>query len=75
VAEAKTTRTNASVAAFVGCLTDPERRKDCAALVRVMSKASGSCLHIKRLSDVHLDVLGRLIADSAKRAKARDLAE
>ena len=37
-------------------------------------KVSGGCLHIKRLSDVDLDVLGRLIADSVKRVKARGLA-
>jgi hypothetical protein len=37
-------------------------------------KVSGSCLHIKRLSDVDLDVLGRLITDSVKRAKTRGLA-
>jgi hypothetical protein len=36
-------------------------------------KVSGSCLHIKRLSDVDLDVLGRLVTDSVKRAKKRDL--
>jgi uncharacterized protein DUF1801 len=139
VAEAKTTPTGESVGAFIGRLADQQRRNDCAALVRLMSKAagekgamygpsiigfglrsykyasgrtgqwplvafsprkanltlyvgasrapkallehlgkhkvSGSCLHIKRLSDVHLDVLGRVIADSVKRAKARDLAE
>jgi hypothetical protein len=34
-------------------------------------KVSGGCLHIKRLSDIDVDVLGRLIADSVKRAKAR----
>jgi hypothetical protein len=132
VAEAKTTRTNESVAAFVGRLPDRERRKDCAALVRLMSKAagekgamygpsiigfglrtykyasgrtgqwpvvafsprkadltlyvgashtpkallkqlgkhkvSGSCLHIKRLSDVDLGVLEKLIATSVKAA-------
>jgi hypothetical protein len=37
-------------------------------------KVSGGCLHIKRLSDVELDVLGRLVADSVKRAKKRGLA-
>jgi hypothetical protein len=37
-------------------------------------KVSGGCLHIKRLSDVDLDVLDRLIADYVKRAKARGLA-
>jgi hypothetical protein len=37
-------------------------------------KVSGGCLHIKRLSDVDLDVLGRLIADSVKRVKTRGLA-
>jgi hypothetical protein len=36
-------------------------------------KVSGSCLHIKRLSDVDLDVLGRLVTDSVKRAKKRGL--
>jgi hypothetical protein len=37
-------------------------------------KVSGSCLHIKRLSDVDLDVLGRLVTDSVKRATKRGLA-
>jgi hypothetical protein len=36
-------------------------------------KVSGGCLHIKRLSDVDVDVLGKLIADSVKRVKARGL--
>ena len=36
-------------------------------------KVSGGCLHIKQLSDVDVDVLGRLIADSVKRVKARGL--
>jgi hypothetical protein len=35
---------------------------------------SGSCLHIKRLSDVDLDALGRLVTDSVKRAKKRSVA-
>jgi hypothetical protein len=36
-------------------------------------KVSGGCLHIKRLSDVDIDVLSRLISDSVKRVKARGL--
>jgi len=31
-------------------------------------KVSGGCLHIKRLSDVDLDVLARLVSDSVSRA-------
>jgi hypothetical protein len=137
VAEGKTKRTDQSVSDFIQGLEDESRRKDCAALVRLMAKAagakgamygpsivgfgtttisyaggrteewpavafsprkadltlyvsaskapkpllkqlgkhkvSGSCLHIKRLSDVDLDVLGRLVTDSVKRAKKRDL--
>ena len=34
-------------------------------------KVSGSCLHIKRLSDVDLDVLEKLIATSVKAATKR----
>ena len=34
-------------------------------------KVSGGCLHIKRLSDVDLDVLARLVADSVSRAKKK----
>ena len=34
-------------------------------------KVSGSCLHIKRLSDVDLDVLGQLISASVKAAKKK----
>jgi len=132
VAEAKTKRTNQRVSAFIAGLADEGRRKDCAALVRIMTKAagakgamygpsivgfgtqtytyaggrtgewpavafsprkadltlyvsarkaparllkqlgkhkvSGSCLHIKRLSDVDLDVLASLVSASAKAA-------
>ena len=139
MAEAKTRVTDQPVGDFIKRLADESRRKDCAALVRIMTKAagakgamygrsivgfgsrtykytsgrtgewpivafsprkadltlyvsagkapkpllkqlgkhkvSGSCLHIKRLSDVDLDVLGRLIADSVKRAKTRGSAE
>jgi hypothetical protein len=138
VAEAKTKRTDQKVGDFIKGLADEARRKDCAALVKLMTKAagakgamygpgivgfgtqtvtyaggrtgewpmvafsprkadltlyvsasnapkpllkqlgkhkvSGGCLHIKRLSDVELDVLGRLVADSVKRAKKRGLA-
>ncbi len=133
MAEAKTKRTAQRVGDFIKGLADEGRRKDCAALVRIMTKAagakgamygrsivgfgsqtykyasgrtgewpmvafsprkadltlyvsagkapkpllkqlgkhkvSGGCLHIKRLSDVDLDVLDRLIAAAAKAAK------
>ena len=133
MAEAKTTRTKQKVGDFIKGLADEGRRKDCAALARLMAKAagakgamygpgivgfgtqtityaggrtgewpvvafsprkadltlyvsarnaprpllnqlgkhkvSGSCLHIRRLSDVDLEVLGRLVSDSVKRAK------
>ena len=133
MAEAKTTRTKQKVGDFINGLADEGRRKDCAALARLMAKAagargtmygrsivgfgthtityaggrtgewpvvafsprkadltlyvsarnaprpllnqlgkhkvSGSCLHIRRLSDVDLEVLGRLVSDSVKRAK------
>ena len=135
--EAKTQRTTRPVGQFIGGLADEGRRKDCAALVKLMAKAagargamygpsivgfgtqtityaggrtgewpvvafsprkadltlyvsarkapklllkqlgkhkvSGSCLHIKRLSDVDLDALSRLVADSVKRAKKRSV--
>ena len=135
MAEAKTKRTDQSVAAFIGGLEDEGRRKDCAALARIMTKAagakgamygasivgfgtqtiqyadgrtaewpvvafsprkadltlyvgarsapkpllkqlgkhkvSGGCLHIKRLSDVDLDVLARLVSDSVSRTKQK----
>ena len=138
MAEAKTQRTTQPVSVFIAALADEGRRKDCATLVKLMTKAvgakgamygqsivgfgtqtityaggrtgewpvvafsprkadltlyvsarkapkpllkqlgkhkvSGSCLHLKRLSDVDLEVLGRLIADSVKRTKARGLA-
>lgn len=137
MAEGKTKRTDQRVSDFIQGLEDESRRKDCAALVRLMAKAaggrgamygpsiigfgtrtityaggrteewpavafsprkadltlyvgaskapkpllkqlgthkvSGSCLHIKRLSDVDLDVLGQLLTDSVKRAKKRDV--
>ena len=135
MAEAKTKRTDQRVSDFIKGLADEGRRKDCAALVRIMTKAagakgamygpsiigfgmrnityaggrtgqwpvvafsprkadltlyvsaskapkpllkqlgkhnlSGSCLHIKRLSDVDVDVLARLIATSVAAAKKK----
>ena len=135
MAEAKTKRTDQSVSDFIQGLADEGRRKDCAALVRLMAKAagakgamygpgivgfgtqtityaggrtgewpvvafsprkadltlyvsarkapkpllkqlgkhkvSGSCLHIKRLSDVDLDVLAELVSASVKATKEK----
>ena len=135
MAEAKTKRTNQRVGDFIKELADEGRRKDCAALVRLMTKAagakgamygpsivgfgtqtysyangrtgdwpavafsprkadltlyvsarsvpapllkrlgkhkvSGSCLHIKRLSDVDLDVLATLVSASVKATKKK----
>ena len=34
-------------------------------------KVSGSCLHIKRLSDIDLDVLSRLVSASVEAAKQK----
>lgn len=133
MAEAKTKPTNERVGAFLERATDGDRRKDCAALVRIMQDASGApgimwgrniigfglreiayaggrtaewpviafsprsqdltlyisrradgldallkklgkhkmsggCLHIKRLSDVDLTVLGKVVAGSVKAA-------
>jgi hypothetical protein len=42
VAEAKTKPTGERVSAFLARATDGERRKDCAALVRIMKDASGA---------------------------------
>jgi hypothetical protein len=136
VAEAKTQRTKASVAAFIRTVADADRRKDCTTLARLMKKAagappamwgpsiigfgtyqlqyasgrtgewpvvafsprkqdltlyvmgdranaapllkrlgkhkvSGSCLHIKRLSDVDLTVLSTLVSRSAKATRKK----
>ena len=135
MAEAKTKRTDQRVSNFIQGLADESRRKDCAALVRLMAKAagakgamygpgivgfgtqtityaggrtgewpvvafsprkadltlyvsarkapkpllkqlgkhkvSGSCLHIKRLSDVDLDVLAELVSASVKATKKK----
>ena len=135
MAEAKTKRTDQSVSDFIPGLADESRRKDCAALVRLMTKAvgakgamygpsivgfgtrtyayangrtedwpavafsprkadltlyvsarsvpapllkrlgkhkvSGSCLHIKRLSDVDLDLLATLVSGSVKATKKK----
>jgi Domain of unknown function (DU1801) len=135
VAEAKTKRTDQSVSDFIDGLADESRRRDCAALARLMAKAagakgamygsnivgfgsyqmeyasgrtgdwpavafsprkadltlyvsartvpaqllkrlgkhkvSGSCLHIKRLSDVDLDVLAMLVSASVKATKKK----
>lgn len=135
MAEAKTKRTDQSVSGFIEGLADESRRKDCTALVRLMTKAagvkgamygpsivgfgtqtyayaggrtgdwpavafsprkadltlyvsartapapllkrlgkhkvSGSCLHIKRLSDVDLDVLATLVSAAVKATKEK----
>ena len=135
MADAKTNRTGQRVSDFIKGLADGGRRKDCAALVKLMTaaagekgamygpsivgfgmqtityaggrtgewpmvafsprkadltlyvsaskaprallgqlgkhKVSGSCLHIKRLSDVDLTVLTRLIARSVAEAKKK----
>jgi hypothetical protein len=135
VAEAKTKPTGESVNAFLDRVTIGDRRKDCAALVRLMKdaakapakmwgsnivgfgtqtytyaggrtgdwpavacsprkadltlyvsartvparllkqlgkhKVSGSCLHIRRLSDVDLDVLATLVSASVKATKKK----
>jgi hypothetical protein len=42
VAEAKTTRTHQKVGDFIEGLADERRRKDCATLVRLMTKAAGA---------------------------------
>ena len=42
MAEAKTKRTDQPVSAFIAGLADEGRRKDCAALVRIMKKAAGA---------------------------------
>jgi Domain of unknown function (DU1801) len=133
VAEAKTKRTNQKVGDFINELADEGRRRDCAALAKLMAKAagakgamygpcivgfgtqtityaggrtgewpmvafsprkadltlyvsarkapaallkqlgkhevSGGCLHIKRLSDVDLDVLSTLVSAAVTAAK------
>jgi Domain of unknown function (DU1801) len=133
VAEAKTKRTNQKVSDFIKELADEGRRKDCAALAKLMAKAagakgamygpsivgfgtqtisyaggrtgewpvvafsprkadltlyvsarkapaallkrlgkhkvSGGCLHIKRLTDVDLDVLSSLVFAAVTAAK------
>ena len=133
MAEAKTKRTNQKVGDFIKGLADEGRRKDCAALAKLMAKAagakgamygpsivgfgtqtityaggrtgewpmvafsprkadltlyvsarkapaallkqlgkhkvSGGCLHIKRLSDVDLDVLSTLVSAAVTAAK------
>lgn len=42
MAELKTKATNASVSEFIDAIPDADRRKDCKALVSMMSKATGS---------------------------------
>ena len=133
MAEAKTKRTNQKVGYFIKGLADEGRRKDCAALAKLMAKAagakgamygpsivgfgtqtityaggrtgewpvvafsprkadltlyvsarkapaallkrlgkhkvSGGCLHIKRLSDVDLDVLSTLVSAAVTAAQ------
>lgn len=41
MAENKTRQTGASVADYLAAIEDPQRRKDCEALARVMQKATG----------------------------------
>ena len=42
MAEARTTRTDQKVGDFIKGLADEGRRKDCAALARIMTKAAGA---------------------------------
>lgn len=42
MAELKTKKTTASVAGFLAAIDDPERRKDCETVVRLMKKATKS---------------------------------
>jgi len=136
MAELKTKKTNASVSAFLLRMADPEQRKDCRTLARMMGKATGAkpkmwggsivgfgsyhyeyasgrqgdwfmvgfsprkqslsiylldwcegwgtlvgklgkhrtgkaCLYVKRLSDVDVSVLDRLIRQSVRRMRKR----
>jgi hypothetical protein len=41
MAEPKTRRTNASVAAFLGRIEDPDRRRDCRTVAAMMRRATG----------------------------------
>lgn len=134
MAELKTQKTKASVAAFLNAIDDPGRRADCKAVAKLMSDVTGekpamwgtsivgfgaceytntkaggiwpliafsprkqnltlyimagfegypelmaklgphstgkSCLYVKRLSDLHLPTLKKLIAASVKHTKA-----
>jgi len=86
----KTKPTNASAEKFLGSISDPVRREECLAVLRMMKeitgadltlyitpglhrysallkrlgkhKATSSCLHIKRLTDVDLEVLRELVS-------------
>ena len=42
MAELKTQRTGASVAAFLNAIEDPDRRRDCKALAKLMQKVTGA---------------------------------
>lgn len=42
MAKLKTGPTGASVAAFLGAIPDPERRRDCKAIVRLMARITGA---------------------------------
>lgn len=41
MAELKTKQTNASVEKFIAAIKEPERRKDCEAIITLMSRATG----------------------------------
>lgn len=73
MAELKTRATGASVKEFLAGIEDDQRRKDCAAVATLMQEITkarpkmwGTAI-VKRLDDVHLPTLKKLIVQSLKR--------
>jgi len=67
MAELKTKPSRKSVREFLQAIEDPQRRRDCEVVSAMMRRATGkSCLYLKRLDDVDMDVLAELIDRSVR---------
>jgi hypothetical protein len=63
----KTKATKSSVAQYVAAIDDEKRRRDCKALIKLMSgehKMAKACLYVRRLADIDMEVLRQLVENS-----------
>jgi hypothetical protein len=69
MAEAKTKPTKESVSALIKKVSDKSRREDCFKVGK--HKTGKSCLYIKKLADVDLGVLKKIVEKSVKGMASR----